>query len=166
MLHVGRFILEYIPYEGIPYFRKCADAVQGTGLQLVELQVVPQKGNVHVSAVIARNGAEDVSVSDCSKAHHALQPVILALLQEERNDITEDNLSMEVCSPGTERNIKNAAEFELFTGREIRVWDRNVSDWVKGVIRSSTREALTLASGDSETCIQYDDIAKAKFIHN
>ena len=158
--------MEYIPYEDIPYFTKCAGVVQGAGLQLVELQVVPQKGNVHVTAVIARSGAEDVSVSDCSKAHHALQPVILALLQKERDDITEDNLSMEVCSPGTERNIKNAAEFGLFIGREIRVWDRNVSDWVKGVIRSSTGEALVLASGDSETCIQYDDIAKAKFIHN
>lgn len=166
MLYLGRFILEYIPYEDIPYFRTCEAAVKETGLQLVELQVIPQRGSVHVTAVIARSGTEDVSVSDCSKAHHALQPVVLALLQEERDNITEDDISMEVCSPGTERNIKNAAEFELFKGREIRVWDRNVGDWVKGVIRGSSQEAVTLAADGGDVSIQYADIAKAKFIHN
>ena len=137
------------------------------GLRLVELQVVPQKHSIHVSAVIARQDAgQDVSVSDCSKVHHVLQPLILSLLQEERDGITEDSISMEVCSPGTERNIKNAAEFGAFVGREIRVWDTDAADWVRGTIRSSDRESVTLSVEGAERTFRYQDIAKAKFIHN
>ncbi|MBQ9539717.1 MAG: ribosome maturation factor [Treponema sp.] len=159
--------MDYIPYDGLPYFKACSDVVKAVGLLLVELQVVPQKGHVHVCAVICHSeSGKDVSVSDCSKAHHALQPAILSLLQEERDDITEDNLSMEVCSPGIERNIKNAAEFELFVGHDIKVWDRNVGDWVKGVIKAADRESVTLGSEAGDMSIQYVDIAKAKFIHN
>lgn len=159
--------MEYIPYGNVPYFTECEAVVKGTGLLLMELQVVPQKGHVHVCAVIAQKEAGvDVSVSDCSKAHHALAPVILSLLQKEREDITEDDISMEVCSPGTERNIKNAAEFGMFTGREIRVWDKNASDWVKGKISSSSEDAVTLATEGGDKIIRYTDIAKAKFIHN
>ena len=159
--------MEYIPHEDVPYFTQCDAVVKEVGLRLVELQVMPQKRGAHVVAVIAKQDAEsDVSVSDCSKAHRALQPVVLALLQEDMRDLTEDDISMEVCSPGTERNIKNAAEFETFTGREIRVWDKNVGDWVRGIIQSSSRESVTLASEGAERIIPYTDIAKAKFIHN
>lgn len=158
--------MEYIPYEGIPYFKDCEAVVKGLGLLLVELQVVPQKGNVHVCAVIARPDGADVSVSDCSRIHHALGPAVLSFLQKDRDDITEDNVSMEVCSPGTERNLKNAAEFEVFKGREIRVWDKTVGDWVRGKITSSTKDAVTLTAGSEEIIVHYVDIAKAKFIHN
>ena len=159
--------MEYIPHEDVPYFNKCDAVVNAVGLRLVELQVIPQKVGAHVIAVIAKQDVGfDVSVSDCSKAHRALQPVIFALLQEDMRDLTEDDISMEVCSPGTERNIKNAAEFETFTGREIRVWDKNVGDWVRGIIKSSTRESVTLDVDGDERIILYTDIAKAKFIHN
>ncbi|MBP5158138.1 MAG: ribosome maturation factor [Treponema sp.] len=158
--------MEYIPYEGIPYFKDCEAVVKGVGLLLVELQVVPQRGNVHVCAVIARSDGADVSVSDCSKVHHALGPAVLSFLQKERDDITEDNVSMEVCSPGTERNVKNAAEFAVFKGREIRVWDKTVGDWVRGTIVSSSEDAVTLNGESGEISVRYVDIAKAKFIHN
>ncbi len=159
--------MEYIPHEDVPYFKTCESVVDDAGLRLVELQVLPQKNIVHVSAVIAQKAVEkDVSVSDCSKVHRALLPVIVSLLQKERDGITEDDISMEVCSPGTERNIKNAAEFETFVGKEIRIWDKNEGDWVRGSIQSSDRESVTLAVEGSDRTFKYIDIAKAKFIHN
>ncbi len=159
--------MEYIPHEDVPYFKKCDLVVNEMGLRLVELHVVPQKNLIHVSVVIAHKAADlDVSVSDCSKAHRALQPVILSLLQAERDGITEESVSMEVCSPGTERNIKNAAEFETFIGREIRIWDKSVGDWVSGIILSSNRESVTLSVEGGDRTFNYSDIAKAKFIHN
>lgn len=155
--------LEYISTSTIPYFSECSAVVDEAGFTLVELQVVPQKKSVSVTAVIAsKNPSKDIGVADCSKAHHALQPKLLSLLGK-----TEDELYMEVCSPGMERNLKNAAEFAFFTGREVRVWDKNVSDWVKGVIKSADSEKVVLGNeGDgSETAVAYKDIAKAKFIH-
>ncbi|WP_407400350.1 ribosome maturation factor [Treponema sp.] len=158
--------MEYTSLNSIPYFKECSAVVAAEGLKLVELQVVPQKILTKISAVIASGDpSKDVGVSDCSKAHRALAPKLMALLNK-----TEDDIAMEVCSPGIERNIKNAAEFEIFKGREVRVWDRNVSDWTAGTIKSSDDKSVTLVLQDesgekSEKVFQYSDIAKAKFIH-
>ena len=154
--------MEYIALDSVPYFKECSKVVENEGLKLVELQVVPQKGSVKVDVTVASGDpSKDVSINDVSKAHHALQPVLLSLLNK-----TEEEVYMEVASPGMERNFKNAAEFEVFTGREIRVWDKTVSDWVRGVIKNSDKNQLTLELEDnSEKSIVLENIAKAKFIH-
>ncbi len=162
--------MNYVSLDSIPHFKESAKIVESAGFKLVELQVVPQHGNVHVTAVIAsKDPAKDIGVSDCSKAHHALQPRLIEML-----GVDEDKFYMELCSPGMERNIKNAAEFEVFLGREIRVWDKTVNDWVRGVIKSSDQNSVTLVltseEGNSEkdgaeVTVTYENIAKAKFIH-
>ena len=77
---------------------------------------------------------------------------------------------MELTSPGMERNIKNAAEFALFKGREVRVWDKTVTDWVGGkVVSSDEKEIVLEQTGEDGSSVKktvsYDNIAKAKFIH-
>ena len=66
-------------------------------------------------------------------------------------------------------NIKNAAEFAIFTGREVRVWDKTVSDWVGGKIVKADTTSVTLETGSAEEkeqkTVLFEDIAKAKFIH-
>ncbi|MBR6080785.1 MAG: ribosome maturation factor [Treponema sp.] len=163
--------MNYTSPDSIPHFKECAALVDSAGFTLVELQVVPQKGSVHVTAVIAsKDVKKDIGVADCSKVHHALQPELISML-----GVDEDNFYMEVCSPGMERNFKNAAEFAFFVGREIRVWDKTVGDWVGGVIKSSDEKQVTLLplenqeegsdkSGGEKT-VAYENIAKAKFIH-
>lgn len=164
--------LNYTSPDSIPHFKESSAVVDAAGFTLVELQVVPQKGSVHVTAVIAsKDVKKDIGVADCSKVHHALQPRLISML-----GVSEDNLYMEVCSPGMERNIKNAAEFSFFTGREIRVWDKTVGDWVSGTIKSSDEKHVVLTplkqqegsdgTGDGEEIsVAYENIAKAKFIH-
>ena len=100
----------------------------------------------------------DIGVNDCAKVHHALLPRLEALLG------TEDTY-MELTSPGMERNIKNAAEFAVFTGREIRVWDKTVTDWVSGVITASDEKSVTLEKDGEKITVPFEQIAKAKFIH-
>lgn len=155
-------ILEYTSTSSIPYFSDCAPSVDAEGFTLVELQVNRQKDSVYVTVVIAsKDPSMDIGVKDCSKVHHALQPKLLALL-----NVSEDVLYMEVSSPGLERNLRNAHEFAFFVGREVRVWDKNVSDWVKGIIKSSDETQVTLGlEGGEEKSVAYNDIAKAKFIH-
>ncbi len=154
--------MEYNSFENIPYFNECSAALSSVDFKLVELQVVPQNGKVKVSAVIASSDPQKViGVSDCAKAHKVLFPVVVNILG--RN---EDDIFMEMCSPGIERTLKNAAEFEIFKGRDVRVWDKNINDWVRGVIKSSSENQVTLqVEGDGEKSIAYSDIAKAKFIN-
>lgn len=159
--------MEYISPEKNPYYKESAECVLSAGFVLVELQVVPQNGNIHVTAVISPSDPKkDIGVADCSKVHHLLGPKILELLQNNGSDVTEDNLYMEVCSPGLDRNIKNAWEFSVFAGRKIRVWDKNVSDWVAGTLLSSDENQLVLESEDgTKQSVSYVDIAKAKFFN-
>ena len=152
--------MDYIPYKTIKYYEDCAPLVEGLGFVLVDLKIIPQKTTVKISAVIAsQDPAKTIGVEDCSKVHHALLPRLEALLGR-------DDTYMELTSPGTDRNIKNAAEFALFKGTEIRVWDKNVSDWVSGTILDAGKDSLTLKCEEENKVYKYDDIAKAKFLHS
>lgn len=154
--------MEYISLELIPHYKECSKIAEEEGFKIVELQTVPQNGNVKVSVVIAsKDASKDIGVSDCAKIHRALQAKLISLLGK-----SEDNVFMEVSSPGMERNFKNAAEFSIFIGREVRVWDKTVSDWVRGIIKSADENQVTLELEDnSEKSVAFIDIAKAKFIH-
>ena len=71
---------------------------------------------------------------------------------------------MELTSPGIEHNIKNAVEFTVFTGRDVRVWDKTVTDWVSGKIISADDKSVNLETESGEKLnISYENIAKAKF---
>lgn len=143
----------------MPYYKDCAPLVESLGYKLVELHVVPQKPTVKITAVIASSDPSvDIGVNDCAKAHHALLPRLEALLG------TEDTY-MELTSPGMERNFKNAAEFAVFKGREVRVWDKTVTDWVGGIITAADDKTVTLETNGESKTFSFENIAKAKFIH-
>ena len=152
--------MDYISFDSIPHYAECAPLVEGLGYYLIELKIVPAKNVTKISAVIAAKDPEkDIGVEDCARVHHALQPRLEALLK------TEDT-AMELTSPGIDRNIKNAAEFAFFTGREVRVWSRTVNDWVGGIIKEADKTSVTVETESGETrTVPYEDIAKAKFIH-
>lgn len=143
----------------MPHYSECAPLVEGLGYTLVELHISPAKTVTKITAVIAsKDPAVDIGVNDCSKVHHALLPRLEAILG------TEDTY-MELTSPGMERNFKNAAEFSVFVGREVRVWDKTVTDWVSGKILSADEKSVTLEKDGGSQTISFENIAKAKFIH-
>ncbi|MCH5290821.1 MAG: ribosome maturation factor [Treponema sp.] len=155
--------MEYTATEDIPFYRDCAPLVEAAGCVLVELHVVPQRNSVKVAAVIARKDPlSDVGISDCAAVHRSLLSKMSEILQK-----PEDVLYMEVCSPGLERQLKNALEFSLFAGRAVRVWDKTKGDWVSGTIFAADTEQVTLKTEDAGACtVSYTNIAKAKFIHS
>ena len=76
-----------------------------------------------------------------------------------------EETSMELTSPGIEHNLKNAAEFALFAGRPVRIWDKTVTDWISGTIVSADDKSVTLKKDDGTEFTQsFENIAKAKFI--
>lgn len=153
--------MDYISLKSIQHYSDCEPLVSGLGYILVDLKIIPAKTTVKISAVIAsKDVTKDIGVEDCSKVHHALLPRLQAILG------TEDTY-MEVTSPGMDRNIKNAAEFSIFKGREVRVWDKTVSDWVGGVISAADEKTVSLENQETKEIqtVSFENIAKAKFIH-
>lgn len=152
--------MEYKSYKNIKYYDECEPLVEGLGYKLVDLKIVPAKNTTKISVVVSPNDPnENMGVNDCAKVHRVLLPRLEALLGT-------DDISMELTSPGIEHNIKNAAEFSVFIGREVRVWDKEKSDWVSGKIESANEKSVTMEIENGEKItILYENIAKAKFIY-
>jgi ribosome maturation factor RimP len=153
--------MDFISYKKIKYYEDCAPLVEGLGFVLVDLKIIPTKTVTKITAVIAsKDPAQNIGVNDCAKVHRALLTRLEALLGTEET-------TMELTSPGIEHNIKNAAEFTIFTGRDIRIWDKTVNDWVHGKIYSADEKSVTLEQTDgTRATYLYENIAKAKFIYN
>lgn len=157
--------MDYIPLSSYPHYSECEKIASSLGYHIVELRFSRHgNGTTRILAVITgEDSSVNIGVDDCSKVHHALLPKIEEILGT-------DDTYMELTSPGMERNIKNAAEFALFTGRKVRVWDKTVSDWLGGKLVSSDSKSLTLETEDKDgnkqdVSVLYENIAKAKFIH-
>jgi ribosome maturation factor RimP len=153
--------MDYISYKDIKYYKECATLVEGLGYKLVDLKIIPAKTITKISAIITSTDPEvSLGVNDCAKVHRALLPRLEALLG------TEDT-TMELTSPGIEHNIKNAAEFAIFVGRNVRVWDKTVTDWVSGKIVSADEKSVELEKEEGERfTVLFENIAKAKFTCN
>ena len=153
--------MEYTAYKNIRYYDECAALVEGMGFKLVDLKIIPAKTITKISAMIATVEPDgNIGVNDCAKVHRVLLPRLEALLGTEET-------TMELTSPGIEHNIKNAAEFGVFVGRAVRVWDKTVTDWVCGKIKSADEKSVTLEAEDGKTfSVSYENIAKAKFNYN
>lgn len=152
--------MEYTSLNSMPYYEQCKSLVEGLGYILVSLKVVPAKNTTKVQAVISNKDpscAEGISVNDCAKVHRLLLPRLEALLQNQ-------DIYMEVTSPGMERHIKNAAEFALFQGRDVKLWNTEISDWVSGKIKTSDETQITLDVMEETKVIPYINIAKAKLL--
>ena len=153
-------IMDYTPYSKIKYYSDCAPLVEGMGYKLVDLKIVPAKNVTKISAIITgTDPAQNIGVNDCAKVHRVLLTRLEALLGTEET-------TMKLTSPGIEHNLKNAAEFSVFTGREVRVWDKTVNDWVSGKIKTSDDKSVVLDVNGTENKIAFENIAKAKFTYN
>ncbi|MBO4629585.1 MAG: ribosome maturation factor [Treponema sp.] len=152
--------MDYTPYNKIKYYAECAPLVEGMGYKLVDLKIVPAKTVTKISAIITgTDPTQNIGVNDCAKVHRVLLTRLEALLGTEET-------TMELTSPGIEHNLKNAAEFSVFTGREVRVWDKTVNDWVSGTIKSADDKSVVLVKDGKDNKIAFENIAKAKFTYN
>jgi ribosome maturation factor RimP len=151
--------VEYSPLENMPYYAECSPLVKGLGYRLVELRLFQRKGETQVYAAIqSKDGISVIGLEDCAKVHRTVQQRLKVLTGSR-------DISMEVTSPGMERHIKNAAEFPLFAGRTVRVWDTSVSDWVSGSIADVSKDSLTLeVPQEGFQSIPLENIAKAKLV--
>jgi ribosome maturation factor RimP len=145
--------VEYIVPEKVPYFSDCEPLISGLGYSIVELNVFRKQSSWQIKLVIT--GPEGVGITDCSKVHRSLLPRLEAILA------TED-MYVEVASPGLDRIFKNASEFSVFEGKQVKVWNTDISDWIQGKIISSDSSSVRLETDKGETDIPYIKIAKAK----
>ncbi|MDR1929668.1 MAG: ribosome assembly cofactor RimP [Treponema sp.] len=135
----------------------------GLGLSLVELNLFRRGkrggGTVQVRLVLTRSA---LGTDDLAAAHRALLPSLELAFPG-------GGLQVELSSPGTDRLVREGAEFRHYTGRGIRVYRTDTSQWCGGVLRASDTEKILLETpAESEGGqggiieIPYSIIAKAR----
>jgi ribosome maturation factor RimP len=134
--------------------RQSLEAVlDGLGFRLIELTVSRQKGSVQVRAVIY-NGAS-IGIDDCSRVHRSIMPR-LSVAFEGRD------IYLEVSSPGIDRLMKDGVEFAHYTGRKVRCYRTDISDWTAGILESANEKGIILKTKEGAVNVSFDIIAKAK----
>lgn len=129
--------------------------VTGLGFELVDFETSPKGRLMRVFIDIERG----VTVDDCATVSNQLTRVF------EVENVDYDRL--EISSPGLDRPLKKAADFERFVGSDVQVRlrmpignQRNfigvLEDFVDGVVRMRTEKG--------EVAFPIDEIEKARLV--
>lgn len=89
--------------------RVVEQAVEGLGFELVDLEMSPKARLLRVFIDIERG----ITVDDCATVSNHLQRVF------EVEGVDYDRL--EISSPGLDRPLKKAADFERFAGQDVQI---------------------------------------------
>lgn len=87
--------------------------VESCGVTLWDVRFVKEGASHYLRIFIDK--AEGISINDCTDVSHAIDPVI------DEADPIDCSYYLEVCSPGTEREIVRPHHFEYAIGKEVRV---------------------------------------------
>ncbi|HEY8469510.1 MAG TPA: ribosome maturation factor RimP [Longimicrobiales bacterium] len=107
--------------DGDSFERELESRLEELGFELVELERAGSRARpiLRLRIDVADGGAggprRAVTVEDCARVSRALEPYLDA-----RGDLG-DRYVLEVSSPGLERPLVRARDFERFTGEEIAV---------------------------------------------
>lgn len=129
--------------------------VTGLGFELVDFETSPRARLLRVFIDIKRG----VNVDDCATVSNQLTRVF------EVEQVDYDRL--EVSSPGLDRPLKKAADYERFEGREIQLRLAipldNQRNFV-GVLQGLMNGVVRLATTKGELAIPLEDIEKARLV--
>ena len=127
------------------------------GYDLVEVSQAVSHGRRTLRVFIHRPGG--VNVDDCARASKAIGPLL------DEQDFLQRRYYLEVSSPGAERKLRTAEDFERFVGSKAQVryrQDDDVLTLVKGNIEGFEEGVLRLRpEGAGPVTIPFEAISSA-----
>jgi len=136
-----------------------APSVEDLGYELVGIEYV--RAGKHSTLRVYIDQEAGILVEDCA----AVSRQVSAIMDVE--DPITNEYTLEVSSPGLERPLFNAAQYEAFIGEEVKVQLRmpiqNRRKW-KGVISSVDGEIISIAVEGKEERFALSNIQKANIV--
>jgi len=130
-------------------------AVTGLGYELVDLEMSPKARLLRVLIDIERG----INVDDCATVSNHLVRVF------EVEGVDYDRL--EISSPGLDRPLKKAADFERFAGQDVQIRIRlpigNQRNFAGQLIGLQDGKVL-LRTEKGEQALVFDEIEKARLV--
>lgn len=145
-----------------PLFQELSSLLSPMGLQVVDAIRNDTPQGVQMILSVYSPGKE-VDTDDLAEVYNIVYPRYQVLFGSR-------DLSLEVSSPGLQRNLRDVYEFSVFKGRLAKVYSNAYSSWIEGYIEGNDDVSLTLREAviqDKDEKrdmidIPYSDISKAK----
>ena len=141
------------------------------GLELVDLRFSGEHG-MALQVLIERPGQpvghSGVSLGDCQTISREVSAALDAAEADARVQLPAGGYRLEVSSPGVERPLVSARDYERFAGNEVKLWtSRPVAGRrrLRGVLRGIEGENITLRVGEEELTVPLFEIAKANLVY-
>lgn len=136
-------------------FSLVGQTLEGMGYELVDIELSPGGRLLRVFIDIERG----ITVDDCATVSNQLQRVF------EVENVNYDRL--EISSPGLDRPLKKAADFERFAGQEAQIRIRlpiaNQRNFA-GVLGGLRDGAVLLQTEKGEVALPLDQVEKARLV--
>lgn len=113
------------------------DTVESCGVSLWDVRFVKEGASHYLRIFIDK--PEGVSINDCTEVSHAVDPLI------DEADPIDCSYYLEVCSPGTERELSRPHHFEYGLGKNVTVKLFKAVDGKKeftGVLKSADGDII------------------------
>lgn len=136
-------------------FTLVEQTLAGMGYELVDIEMSPGGRLLRVLIDTERG----ITVEDCATVSHQLQRLF------EVENVDYDRL--EISSPGLDRPIKKAADFERFAGQQVQIRIRvaiaNQRNFA-GVLGGLRDGAVLLQTEKGEVALPLDQVEKARLV--
>lgn len=128
-----------------PLFLEYAPLLKAMNITLVDIKFSESPYSANLSVIIKLSEGE-TTVDHCAKVYNLIKP------RMELKLAPEQDFNLEVSTPGLQRKIKDAYEFELFKEKRVRVYNILDSKWYSGIIDQVKADSVVLTQ-----CIDQDD---------
>ena len=134
--------------------------VQNLGYRLMRVKVL-RENNLTLQIMIDKNDQSEITVEDCEIVSRTVSPAL---------DIDcpiGDEYFLEVSSPGIDRPLISAADFDNYSGFDVRIEMNVMVDGrkrFKGKLIGLEKNMVKILTDDIAYKLPYDDIFRAKLI--
>ena len=134
--------------------------IEGLGYELVRVRLTGG-GAPTLQIMAERRDRREMSVEDCAE----ISRLVSAVLDVE--DPIAGSYTLEVSSPGLDRPLVRAGDYDRFAGSEVRVETRRPIAGRKrfrGRLVGRRGEDVVVAVGDVEHAIPFDEVLRGKLM--
>ena len=131
------------------------ETVENEGVILWDVRFLKEGASWYLRVFIDKE--EGISIDDCSRVSHAIDPVI------DEADPIDKSYYLEVCSPGLERELIRPEHFERFIGERVKIKFYKAVDSKKefiGILKQAG-DLVVLEVDGEEMSFGFKDISKA-----
>lgn len=134
-------------------------AVRMLGYELVAIEHFSQGGGQTLRVYIDKDGG--VTLDDCERVSHQVSGVL------DVEDAIEGHYVLEVSSPGLDRPLSEAKDFERFSGRQVKLrtfMPVNGQRNFKGLLQGLQDGQVLIEVDGRQISLPFDGIEKARLV--